>query len=83
MKNNIWKSFDLDIETNNKEKHLFPDNHKNFLKILFFKKKKSSLFFFKSEKKFKVKINLQINLCFLEELISSKKLIPQKKKKKS
>ena len=32
MKNNFWKSFDLEIETNNKEKHLFPCNYKNLFK---------------------------------------------------
>ena len=36
MKSIFWKSFDLEIETNNKEKHLFPSNYKNLLKIYFF-----------------------------------------------
>ena len=79
MKHIFWKSFDLNIETNSKEKNLFPSNYKNLFKIFFFKKKKSSIFFFKSEKKFKVKINLKINVFFLKELISGNKLIPQKK----
>jgi len=79
MKHIFWKSFDLNIETNSKEKNLFPSNYKNLFKIFFFKKKKSSIFFFKSEKKYKVKINLKINVFFLKELISGNKLIPQKK----
>ena len=40
MKHIFWKSFDLNIETNSKEKNLFPSNYKNLFKIFFFKKKK-------------------------------------------
>lgn len=73
---NKWKILELEMELNHKDKKNFPPKVNNLYNIFFFKKKKSNLFFFKSEKKYKMKITLHINIDYLRELIIYNKDIP-------
>jgi E3 ubiquitin-protein ligase RNF5 len=73
---NKWKILELEMELNHKDKKNFPPKVNNLYNIFFFKKKKSNIFFFKSEKKYKMKITLHINIDYLRKLVILDNEIP-------